>query len=230
MNALTITGLTYRYPSGAAALDGVNLEIPAGSKTALVGKNGSGKSTLLLHINGLLDGEGSIEVMGITRHRKTMPLIREKTGLLFGQTEYHFIMTDLLRDVMLGVPGRLTPRQKRDRAMEWLTRFGLDRYASTSPLDLSAGEMKRAALAGVLAKEPELLVLDEPLSGLDRRSAAGLIDILKSIDTTMIIATHRLYLVKNLATHVAHMDKGRITGLYTAAAGLKRKEIRDLLF
>jgi len=231
MNALVVKSLVYRYPSGREALRGVDLEIPLGSRTALVGKNGSGKTTLLFHVNGLLDGDGHIEVMGITRSSGAMAAIRDKTGFLFGQHEYHFIMTDLLRDVMLGITDEsLTLREKRDRALEWLAYFGLERYANQSPLELSGGEMKRAALAGVLAKKPELLMLDEPLGGLDRVSAEELVNILKSIPATIIIATHRLFLVKALATHVAVMHEGRVILFLPVKEALNCKEVRQLLF
>ena len=231
MNAIMIKDLTYHYPSGRHALKGVSLELPEGTRTALIGKNGSGKSTLLLHINGLLDGGGIIEVSGVRRSRATIAEIRKKIGLLFGQTEYHFIMTDLLRDVMLGVrDAGLSPEQKRGEAMGWLRYFGLEGYASASPMDLSSGEMKRAALAGVLAAKPEILLLDEPLNGLDRESAAGLVSLLKEVPATMIIATHRLFLVETLATHVAVMDEGIITGFYPVEKGLRLKKVKDLLY
>ena len=231
MNALTVKNLFYRYPSGEEALRGVDLEIPRGSKTALVGKNGSGKTTLLLHVNGLLDGDGYIEVMGIVRGHGTIAQIREKTGFLFGQTEYHFIMTDLLRDVMLGIVDEtLSLREKRERAMEWLAFFGLERHAYRSPLELSTGEMKRAALVGVLAKKPELLMLDEPLNGLDRESADNLVLLLGSLPVTIIMATHRLFLVETLATHVAVMEDGIVTQFLPVKNALKHKDVRALLY
>ncbi|MBN1534041.1 MAG: ABC transporter ATP-binding protein [Spirochaetes bacterium] len=231
MQALSIRNLSYRYPGGKEALRGIDLDVPAGSKTALIGKNGSGKTTLLLHINGLLDGEGIIEVTGIRRAPGTMGEIRKRVGLLFGQTEYHFIMTDLLRDVMLSLQ-ELEPdmERRREAALGWLSRFGLDEYAASSPLDLSTGEMKRAALAGVLARNPSLLVLDEPLSGLDRESALDLVAMLRGIATTMIISTHRLFIAERLATHIAVIEEGRIAGFYPAARALRKKGVRDLLF
>ncbi len=231
MTALRIQNLTYRYPDGKVALKSINLEVPKNSKTMLIGKNGSGKTTLLLHINGLLDGEGDIEILGLRRSGKTIREIRKKVGILFGQTEYHFIMTDLLSDVMLSLQeGGHDTEMRKELAMSWLARFGLSRYADSSPLDLSTGEMKRAALAGVLARDPDIIILDEPLNGLDSENSRGLIGLLRGIPATMIIATHSLFLVENLATHIAVMEDGVITGFYSKQSGLKRKNVRDILF
>ncbi len=229
-NALVVRDLSYRYPDGRRGLSGVTIEVERGMRVALVGKNGSGKTTLLLHINGLLDGKGHISVMGIVRNRKTMREIRSKVGYLFSQVEYQFIMPDLISDVMLGLSGGKEKSQEaRDAAMEWLRRFNLERYAEYSPLDLSAGEMKRAALAGILAGKPDLLLLDEPLNNLDRESGDDLISLLADTPATMLIATHRLHIVKGLATHVAVMKNGAVTAFLSNTDALRDEEVLNLL-
>ncbi len=228
--AMVVRNLSYNYPDGRRGLDGVNIEVESGMRVALVGKNGSGKTTLLLHINGLLDGKGHISVMGIERNRKTMKEIRGRVGYLFSQVEYQFIMPDLINDVMLGLSGgKGTPHEARDAAMKWLRRFDLERYAEYSPLDLSAGEMKRAALAGILAGNPDLLLLDEPLNNLDRESGDVLISLLANTPSTMLIATHRLHLVKGLATHVAVMKNGAVTAFLAKKDALRDEEVLSLL-
>ncbi len=231
MNALEIKGLSYSYPGGHGALHGVDLEIEKGMRVAIVGKNGSGKTTLLLHIMGFLDGEGRIAVMEMVRSRRTIKDIRRMVGCLFSQVEYQFIMPDLVNDIILSLPenaGNLS--EKHEIAMRWLDRFNLSRYARSNPLDLSSGEMKRAALAGVLAREPELLLLDEPLTNLDRENSVVLIDLLKSFPATMLIATHRRFLVEELATHVAVMDAGKISGFYARDEALASSDVRGLVF
>ncbi|MGV7931086.1 MAG: energy-coupling factor ABC transporter ATP-binding protein [Spirochaetota bacterium] len=229
--ALVVRDITYRYPDGRMALDGVDLELDEGMRVCLAGKNGSGKTTLFLNIDGLLDGEGFISVMGIEREAGTMTRIRRSVGFLFSQVEHQFIMNDLLNDVMLGVGEEATDiAARKDIAMEWLERFDLSRYADRNPLDLSAGEMKRAALAGVLARGPELLLLDEPLGGLDRENGEKLAAILRSLPTTMLIATHRRFMVEEVATHVAVMEEGRIMGIYEKKKALKMRNVQDLLF
>jgi len=215
MKSLVIKNLNYRYPDGTDALREAALAIERGSRLALLGGNGSGKTTLLLHIAGLLDGDGFIEVMGVERSKKTIEEIRRRVGLLFSQVEYQFIMPDLLNDIMLSLsPFPLSVEEKRDQALQWLRRFNLEQYQYKSPLDLSSGEMKRAALAAIVSRGPDILLLDEPLNNLDKRNSMIIIDLLRSFESSMIIATHRRIIVEELATHIAVMENGRITGMY----------------
>jgi cobalt/nickel transport system ATP-binding protein len=231
MTALIIKNLCYSYSEGRIALDNASIEIDAGMRVALIGKNGSGKSTLLLHIACLLDGDGYIEVMGIRRSRNTVGDIRNSIGFLFSQVEYQFIMPDLINDVMLGMTtGSMTKLEKIEKAKDWLASFDLAQYHDRSPLELSSGEMKRAALAGVMAKQPSLLLLDEPLNNLDRHNSEILINILKAQSATMLIATHNRFIVEELATHIAVMEKGRITAFHDRAHGLKMNTVSELLF
>ncbi|MFH0977401.1 MAG: ABC transporter ATP-binding protein [Spirochaetota bacterium] len=231
MKALEIKNLHYSYPDGKKALEGIDLSLDKSTRTALIGKNGSGKTTLMLHIAGLLDGEGHISVSGITRSRKTISEIRKRVAFLFSQVEYQFIMPDLINDIILSIPGSsATKEDKIHIAEKWLERFNLSRYAGSNPLDLSSGEIKRAALAGVLAKEPALLLLDEPLNNLDRENSIILIELLKSFSATMLIATHRRFIIEELATHIAVMENGIITSFCEKIEGLKKKAIRDLIF
>ena len=229
--AIYVNSLSYRYPDGRLALDNVGLAIAPLSRLVLAGPNGSGKSTLLLHMNGLLDGQGEIRVAGIPRSRKNMGAIRKRIGYLFSQVEYQFIMPDLLNDVMLSVPDVIDSMdQRKDIAMGWLEKLGLEGYAGRSPLDLSSGEMKRAALAGILAREPEVILMDEPLSNMDKKSSMQLLEILSTLKQTMVIATHRRLLAEKCATHVAFMQEGRITGTYDVSSGLGSREAEEVLF
>jgi cobalt/nickel transport system ATP-binding protein len=229
--AITVRNLSYSYPDGSRALEQVDLEVRSGSRLVLAGPNGSGKSTLLLHLNGLLDGPGEITVAGLERTRREIRNIRKKIGYLFSQPEYQFIMPELLNDVILSIPERISGKERRkEAAMGWLEKLGLAGYAGRSPLDLSSGEMKRAALAGILAREPELLLMDEPLGSLDRESSMQLIDIFDSLEQTMVIATHRRLLAERCATDIAFMRDGRITGIHPAEEALCSPEAKQVLF
>jgi cobalt/nickel transport system ATP-binding protein len=226
-----IENLTYTFPDGYAALRGVNLTVEKGMRMALAGKNGAGKSTLLLHIAGLLDGDGTIEVAGMRRNRKTIAAIRNRIGFLFSQVEYQFIMPDVLNDVVLGLskaPG--ASDDKYAVGMEWLSRFGIAHHARKSPLDLSSGEMKRAALAGIMAGCPDILLLDEPLNNLDRENSQVLVRLLREQDATMLFSTHRAFLIDELATHCAVMKDGCITTVLTKNEFKKSRALRDLVF
>lgn len=229
MNSIVIENLNYTYTDGRRGLNNVNLTVERGSRVALVGENGCGKSTLLLHINGLLDGPGLIEVMGLRRSKKNMKDIRRSIGCLFNPVEYQFIMPELAHDIMLSIQGSLSDQEKYAAALEWLKKFNLEQYASCSPLELSSGEMKRAALAGVIAREPDVLLLDEPLNNIDRKAAFDLIEILASMKQTMLIATHRLLIAEKLATHIALMKDGTVAEYYTAEEALAEKAVKDLL-
>jgi cobalt/nickel transport system ATP-binding protein len=229
MDDIVIENLSYTYADGRSGLDGVNLRVEKGSRVALVGENGSGKSTLLLHINGLLDGPGLIEVMGLRRAKNNMRKIRGSIGCLFSSTEYQFIMPDLAHDVMLSLPESLSPHDKYNAALGWLAKFGLEQYAGKSPLELSSGEMKKAALAGVLAREPGILLLDEPLNNIDRTASLELLRLLSLTKQTMLIATHRLIVAQRLATHIAVMEKGRVVLYCEAKKGLRQKQVKELL-
>lgn len=230
-SGIQVRDLSYSYPDGKQALDGVNLEVAAPSRLVLAGPNGSGKSTLLLHLNGLLDGPGEIRIAGLSRSRRNMGKIRKIIGYLFSQVEYQFIMPDLLNDVMLSVPDDVPGiNDRRDLAMDWLMRLGLEEYAGRSPLELSSGEMKRAALAGILAGEPEVILMDEPLNNLDRASSMQLLDILNSLGQTMVIATHRRLLAERCATHLAFMKQGRIEEVLEAEEALTLPDAGEILF
>lgn len=230
-SGIQIRNLSYSYPDGKQALDGLNLEVAAHSRLVLAGPNGSGKSTLLLHLNGLLDGPGEIRIAGLSRSRRNMRKIRKIIGYLFSQVEYQFIMPDLLNDVMLSVPDDVSDiNDRRDLAMGWLARLGLEEYAERSPLELSSGEMKRAALAGILAGEPEVILMDEPLNNLDRASSMQLMDILSSLEQTMVIATHRRLLAEKCATRLAFMEKGRIEEVLEAGKALGLPIAGEILF
>ena len=230
MDALKIENLSFTYPDGRSGLKDVSFTIKKGERLALVGSNGSGKSTLLLHINGLLDGKGNIEVMGMPRSRANMKKIRKSIGYLFSQVDYQFIMPDLRNDILLSIPEHYSGESRLNKCSEWLKQFSLSAYSERSPLELSSGEMKRAALAGVLAREPEILILDEPLSNLDKQSSLQLIEILKGLHHTMVFASHRKILVEKLATKIAVMYNGRLTGIYPAERISEIPEIQNLLF
>ena len=228
---ITIRNLSFSYPDGKQALDNISLEIAPSSRLILAGPNGSGKSTLLLHLNGLLDGTGDISVAGLDRTRRNMGAIRKRIGYLFSQVEYQFIMPDLLNDVMLSVPENVSDTGRRKKlAMAWLEKLGLEGYADRSPLELSSGEMKRAALAGILARQPKVILMDEPLNNLDRASSMQLLDILASLEQTMVIATHRRLVAEECGTHVAFMKNGRIEKVMEAEQALADPMAGEIFF
>lgn len=210
MNIITVKDLTYIYPDNTKALDTVSFTVQSNDRIAIIGNNGSGKSTLLLILSALLlPTKGNVKIYETELNHKTKSILRKDVGILFSQVEYQFIMPDLLNDVMLSITDG-NVEQKKEQALQWLTKVNMADMAFHSPLALSSGQMKRAALASVLAKNPKILLLDEPLANLDKPSSDAVLHILSSLSIPIIFATHSLYLVEHLATRIIVLDKGTI--------------------
>lgn len=209
--ALHLKNVSYRYPDGREAVRDVSLRVAAGEKVALAGPNGAGKSTLMLQLNGLLAGEGQIEVNGLAVAEPNLPLIRSKVGVVFQNPDDQLFSPTVFEDVAFGpLHMGLAEEEVERRVEQALTAVEMAGYAARQPYHLSMGEKKRVALATVLAMEPEILVLDEPSAGLDPRARRGLITLLQRLPQTMIIATHDMRLIVALCARLVIMDQGRI--------------------
>ena len=212
MNPLIrVSHLRYSYDDGAHALDGVDFELYPGETVALFGPNGSGKTTFLLHLVGLLEGEGNLEVCGLPVTRKNFPAVRQKVGILFQDSDDQLFMPTVFDDVAfgplnLGLEGELVERRVR----HCLEQVGMEAAAAKAPYHLSAGEKRRVALAGVLAMEPEILALDEPVTFLDTPGRTALLEILHRLAQAKIIVTHDIHLARELASRAVFFSKGKI--------------------
>jgi len=215
---IRVRGLRYRYPDGTLALDGVDFQLELGESVALLGANGSGKTTFVLHLNGLLEGEGSVEVCGVAlserRHdRASLERVRAKVGIVFQDSDEQLFMPTVMEDVAFGPLNLgLEPAAAADRARRMLERVGMKEALAKAPYHLSAGEKKRVAVAGVLAMEPEILVLDEPTTFLDPPAQRDLTALLKSLPQSKIVVTHDVELAAELTTRAVFFDHGRIVG------------------
>jgi len=208
---LVVKNLHFSYPDGRPALHGVSLQINYGEKAALVGPNGAGKSTLMLHLNGILAGEGEIEVAGLPVEKPNLPMIRAKVGLVFQNPDDQLFSPTVFEDVAFGpLHMGLPEAQVRARVNEALKQVGMQDYADRLSHHLSVGEKKRVAIATALAMKPEILVLDEPSAGLDPRARRGLITLLRELPQTMLVSTHDMLLVQELFPRMVIMDEGRI--------------------
>jgi len=212
--ALAINGLTFHYPDGREALRGVNLTVQPGEKVALVGPNGAGKSTMLLHLNGLLQGGGSISVFGQELRgsdKRTLQQVRATVGLVFQDPDDQLFSPTLAEDVAFGPLYMGLSEQEADRRVgQALAQAGLAGYENRMPHHLSGGEKKRAALATVLSMSPRILCLDEPSAGLDPRARRGLIQLLAQLDQTILVTTHDLHMVRELFPRTVIMDGGLV--------------------
>ncbi|MBL8062888.1 MAG: ABC transporter ATP-binding protein [Anaerolineales bacterium] len=210
-NVLMVNELRFSYPDGHAALNGVSLKLCVGDKVALVGPNGAGKSTLMLHLNGILHGQGDIQIAGKRLTRDNLPLIRSMVGLVFQNPDDQLFSPTVFEDVAFGPLHMGLPeadvRARVDAALEAVRMSG---YRDRLSHHLSVGEKKRIAIATVLSMNPSLLVLDEPSAGLDPRARRTLINLLRELPITMLVSTHDMTLVKELFPRTIVMDEGLV--------------------
>ncbi|MDU5109203.1 MAG: energy-coupling factor transporter ATPase [Clostridium sp.] len=222
--SIKIENLVHVYmpksPFEKVALDDVNIEIKEGEFVALIGHTGSGKSTLIQHMNGLLkpsSGRIIVDGVDITKNGVKLTDIRKKVGLVFQYPEYQLFEETIEKDIEYGPRNlgldqdEITRRVKRSMEM-----VGLDyeTYRHKSPFDLSGGQKRRVAIAGVVAMEPKVLILDEPTAGLDPK---GRDDILAQIKTlhdnykmTIVLVSHSMEDVGKLAERIIVMNKGKV--------------------
>ncbi|MDU5108427.1 MULTISPECIES: energy-coupling factor transporter ATPase [unclassified Clostridium] len=222
--SIKIENLVHVYmpksPFEKVALDNVNIEINNGEFVALIGHTGSGKSTLIQHMNGLLKPtSGRIIVDGedITKPGVKLTDIRKKVGLVFQYPEYQLFEETIEKDIEYG-PRNLGLEQDEitRRVKNAMKMVGLDyeTYRNKSPFDLSGGQKRRVAIAGVIAMEPKVLILDEPTAGLDPKGRDDILDQIKKLHTdykmTIILVSHSMEDVGKLAERIIVMNSGKV--------------------
>ncbi len=220
---IVIDNLTHTYMPGspfqATAIHGVSLAVGDGDFLGLIGHTGSGKTTLIMHMNALLKPtEGRVLVDGRDINDKNCNRrdIRRKVGLVFQYPEHQLFEETVAKDVAFGPKNLdLSDAEINERVAEALERVGLplSEVGDRSPFDLSGGQMRRAAIAGVLAMRPETLILDEPTAGLDpsgRRGILHLVEKLHAEGVTVVMVSHSMEDIARLATRIAVMNQGRL--------------------
>lgn len=223
MSLLELKNVSYTYSSGTpfeiTAINDVNLTIEKGSFVGIIGHTGSGKSTLIQHFNALLKpttGQVLLNGKDINQSKQSAHEARFKVGLCFQYPEYQLFETTVYRDIAFGPTNMgLSEDEIKERVREAAEFVGLtDELLKKSPFELSGGEKRRAAIAGIIAMRPEVLVLDEPTAGLDpsgRKKILGMIsEFRKSTNSTVIIVSHSMEDVASLAEKIIVMNKGRI--------------------
>ena len=221
--SISIKNLRYVYMPGSpfekVALDDVSLTIEEGEFVALIGHTGSGKSTLIQHINGLLKPtSGNIIIDGVDITSKNVKLsdIRKKVGLVFQYPEYQLFEETIEKDIAFGPKNLgLDDDEINKRVIKAMNMVGLDYeiYKDKSPFDLSGGQKRRVAIAGVVAMEPKILILDEPTAGLDPKGRDEILEKIKELreeyNMTIILVSHSMEDVAKLATRVLVMHKSK---------------------
>ena len=218
---IQIKNLYYSYIKGVDALEDINLSFETGSITALIGETGSGKSTLVQNLNALLiptQGEVQVDEFTVTnnkRKNKKIKQLRKKLALVFQFPEYQLFEETVLRDVAFGVKNfGASQTEANEKAKEALKKVGIDEsYYDRSPFELSGGEKRRVAIAGILAIEPEILVLDEPTAGLDAQGVTDIMSLVMDMHKegkTIIIVTHDMDIVMKYCQNAVVLHEGQV--------------------
>lgn len=203
---IKVSNLNYRYPDGTVGLKDVSFEVEEGETVVIIGANGTGKSTLFMNLMGVLDGDGHIEITGLTLNKIHLKEIRRRMGMVFQNPDDQLFCPTVMDDISFG-PLNMgwDENQVNTASRDALTLVGLEGYESRSSYHLSYGEKKRASIATVLSMNPKILLLDEPTGGLDPRSSSKFINLLytlKSQGRTLLIVTHDIFLAWEIADRV----------------------------
>jgi cobalt/nickel transport system ATP-binding protein len=208
-----VDNLVYAYTNSEPVLKEISFTLNAGEKVALMGATGSGKSTLLENLIGLKKpGSGKIWINGLLLEPKNLPKIRRQVGFTFQDANDQLFMPTILEDIMFGPLNYGVPKaEATDKARELLASFGLEAYANRSVHELSGGQKRLAALAAILALEPDILILDEPTNGLDPAWRRNLAKVLLNLPVqVMLIASHDLHWLGRVTHRALVISGGRI--------------------
>ena len=221
--SIEVKNLTHTYSAGSAlqqtAVQDVNMVIEEGEFVAIVGHTGSGKSTLVQHLNGLLkptSGQVLVDGEDMNGEKVNKKLIRQKVGLVFQYPEYQLFEETVAKDIAFGPKNQGLSAEEIDRRVRKAmahVHLDYDKYAERSPFELSGGQMRRVAIAGVLAMEPRYLILDEPAAGLDpkgRDRILGMVKELHAAGVTVVMVSHSMDDCARLATRMIVMSKGTV--------------------
>lgn len=234
--SLKVENVFYTYQPGTPfenqALEDVSVEIPQGSFVGIIGHTGCGKSTLLQHFNGLLQPEkGNVFIDGELITKKNVGTLRKNVGLVFQYPEYQLFEETVYKDIAYGLQNeKLSPDEEKSRVLDAMKVVGLDEdMAERSIYDLSGGQKRRVALAGIIVMEPEYLVLDEPAAGLDPAGRDEIMGYIKKLQaergTTIILVSHSMEDVARLADKIVVMHQSKVVMEGTAAEVFSNEEL-----
>jgi len=226
---LEVRNLNFSYPDGHEAIKDISFTIHHGESVGIIGANGSGKSTLLMLMMGVLfPDKGEVIAGDIPVTKKTLAMIRQRLGLVFQEPDDQLFMTTVFDDVAFGPRNyNLDENEVKARVEEALQMVGIPHLKDRAPFRLSGGEKRSAAIACVLSMKPDVLIMDEPSSGLDPKSRRRLINILKGFSHTKIITSHDLDMVLETCGRVIVLKDGKVAADGTASEILTNGELLE---
>jgi cobalt/nickel transport system ATP-binding protein len=209
---IEVCGVSFTYPDGRIALDGIDLTVQRGERIAVLGPNGAGKTTLILHLNGIhVPARGTVMIGGLPVVKTNLREVRRRVGIVFQDPDDQLFMPTVRQDVAFGPANLGLDHDEIDARVDSALRaVGMQERADRAPHHLSYGERRRVALATVLSMHPDVLVLDEPSSNLDPASRRELGEILDGLDITIVLVTHDLPYALQLCPRAVLINRGRV--------------------
>ena len=221
--AICFNNFSHTYEDGTEALNNVSFSVACGESIGLIGHNGSGKTTLLMHIVGILEPDSRVYVLELPVNKNNLKEIRRKVGYVFQDPRDQLFMSTVIEDVAFGpLNTEMSSHEALLRAEQALDSVGLHGFGKRISYHLSGGEMRCAAIATVLAMSPEIIVMDEPSSGLDPRAKRELAALINRLECTKLISSHDLEFISTCTDRVILLNKGKV-----AAEGLTEEIVSN---
>ena len=220
--------VSFAYEKGDPVIDGISFTIPSGESVGLIGANGAGKSTVMKLLLGLLQGEGTIRVGGTPVIKENLAKIRAGLGFVMQNSDNQMFMPTVYEDMIFAPLNYGLSREDADlRVDRVLTQLGLEKLKYRHTHKLSGGEKRMAAIATILAMEPQVILMDEPSSALDPRNRRIVINLIRSLGQTKLIASHDLDMILDTCSRVILLSEGRIAADGPAEEILRNRELLE---
>ena len=225
---LEFRDVSFSYEAGIRVLDHLNFSIRKGESVGLIGANGAGKSTIMKRMLGLLQGEGQIFVEGLPVEKKNLPVIRQKIGFVLQDSDNQMFMPTVYEDMIFGPLNYGLSKEDAEKRVDWVLReLNLEELKHRHNHKLSGGEKRMAAIATILAMEPEMVIMDEPSTALDPCNRRSVINTINRLPQTKLIASHDLDMILDTCQRVILLSHGRIAADGNADTILRDKEMLE---
>jgi len=226
---LEVRNLHFSYPDGYVAVKNISFTIHHGESVGIIGANGAGKSTLLMLLMGVIfPDNGEVLVGDVIVTKKTLPMIRQRLGMVFQNPDDQLFMTTVYDDVAFGPRNyKLSEKDVEGRVAKALELVGIAHLKDRAPFKLSGGEKRSAAIATILAMQPDVLIMDEPTSALDPKSRRRVMSLLKSFEHTKIITSHDLDMMFETCKRIIVIKEGEVAADGTTAEILTNVELLE---